>query len=261
MSGRYSCRTMMASLSPHKPPGAPIEVYCDESLDRGGYDLIGGLWLTPPNAQRLRRVIRGVRDRFNHRYEFKWTKATTADLSPAYRELAQKLADQILAGRTRFNCIVLPRQLIDYDTFHEGDRELGYYKFIHLLIRKRIEAGETYVVTLDRRTTRVENRLRDLRDVLNYCGRKDYGLAYDCCREVRARPSKEDDLLQAADVLLGAVGFHYAGGHLDQGSSLAKKILADRFAKAFGKPDLAFQSPPWEARFNIWLWQPRSGEE
>lgn len=247
----------MSSVSRERPLGPPVEIYCDESLRRGGYDLIGGLWLTQPNARRLRSIIQGIREQYNHWYELKWRKATGRSLSPAYKELASKLTDQIMARRVSFNCIVLRRDLLDYDTFHEGDRELGYYKFVHWLVRKRIVPGEIYRLTMDWRTTRKDHRLSDLRDVLNACGRKDHSLGYDCVREVRAQPSKEDDLVQATDVLLGAVGFHYARRHRGRGGSAAKNDLADRIAHGIQRPSLDFASHRSEKRFNVWRWSPR----
>lgn len=250
----------MTGPSDVKPPGPPVEVYCDETLDRGGFDLIGGLWIPRPKARRLREIIRGIRDQYNYPYEFKWKKAGGTRLSPAYKELVTKVMDQIMARRMAFHCIAIRKELVDYDRFHEGDPELGYYKFVHWLMRKRIQPGETYIITMDRRTTREDNRLIDLRRVLNHCGRKDHGLGHDCCREVRAKPSGEDDLLQVADVLLGAVGYHYGGYHRDSEASIAKNDLADRIAGALQKPDLCFASPKSERRFNIWRWSPQERE-
>jgi hypothetical protein len=234
-----------------RPPGFPDEIYLDESLNRGGYDIIGGLWLTRPNVLRLRRVIHSVRNRFNYHREFKWTKATGATLSPAYKELAQLVGDQIRAGRARFNCIVLTTRLIDYRTYHEKDKELGFYKFMHLLVRKRVDAGRSYLLYVDHRTTRRDDRLSTLQRTVNRGARTDYGLAYDCCRDVQALDSKTSDILQVVDLLVGAVGRQYVPE-----SSVAKNFLAARIAKAIGKDDLTFASPPWERNFNIWRWTP-----
>lgn len=236
-------------------------MYLDESFNRRGYDIIGGLWLTRPNAIRLRRVIETVRNKFNYHREFKWTKATGATLSPAYKELAQLVGDQIRSGRATFNCIVLTTRLIDYRTYHERDKELGFYKFMHFLVRKRVDAGRSYVLYLDHRINRREDRLTTLRQTVNAGARKDYGLGYECCRDVQALDSKTNDILQVVDVLVGAVGWHYAGRHYDSESCMAKNILADRIAKAIGKSDLTFASPPYERNFNIWRWTPKQQME
>lgn len=247
----------MAGVDPH-PHGPPDEVYCDESLDRGGYDLIGGLWFTGPSARRLRKILARLREEHGYSYEFKWTKPSGERLPSVYRALAKALTDQVVSGRARFHCIAMERRLIDYRTFHEGDRELGYYKFMELLLRKRVQPGRTYLVYVDRRTTRLSDRLSTLRRVLNRTARRECGIAYDCCRSVEARAAKDDDLLQVSDLLLGAVGWHYARRHLHPDSSQAKNELADLIARGIGKPHLCLDSPPSERCFNVWRWRPKA---
>lgn len=243
-------------VSNARPETPLVEIYCDESYDRGGFDLFGGIWAPRPRADKLREIVAELRRRHSFPYELKYKKATGATLSPMYRDLAAKVTDQIRSSRIQFNCIVIPRRVVDVDAYHDGDHELKYYKFASLLFRKRITPGRSYVATFDHRSTRLPTRLSTLRDVMNACGRRDNDLGYDCFRDVQARPSKADDLLQVADILLGSVGFHWAGGHLDPNTSLAKNDLADRIARGIRKPNLTFTSPATESRFNIWLWNP-----
>lgn len=242
--------------SNERPAPAPQEVYLDESFNRGGYDLIGGLWMTQPAAKRVRGILAALRERHDYTDEIKWGKASGSELSPFYRDLARLVGDQIRSGRVRFNCIVLTRRLIKYRDYHDGDKELGFYKFMHLLVVKRVEAGSSYVVHADYRQNRKTNRLETLRDTVNRVARRDYGLGYDCCRDVRSVDSKIEDLVQLADVLLGAVGWHYAGKHYQSDSSLSKNLLADLLAKSIGKDDFTFSSGPFERKFNIWRWTP-----
>ncbi|WP_425153934.1 DUF3800 domain-containing protein [Candidatus Palauibacter sp.] len=251
----------MTVYRPRKvPPGLPPhEIYCDESETKGGYELFGGIWLSHYDARRLRRTIARIRTQFNYPREFKWRKASGSSLSPTYADLASKLTQIIYAERVHFHCIVRHPALVDVKQYHEGDVELAYFKFASLLIGRRLEAGKTYVITIDRRHWQKSDRLSDLKRVLNHVARRDLGITYDCVREVRARPSRGDDLLQMADLLLGAVGYHVAGLHKNPKSSLGKTQLAARIAQGIRKEDLAFASPNWERPFNIWRWTPRPG--
>lgn len=239
-----------------RPAKPTVEVYADESNDQGGYDLIGSLWVTKANARRLRGIMAGIRDRFGVEREFKWVKASGSELFPPYKALAQEVTQYIWADRAHFHCLVLRRDTLRAD--HDADdRELQHYKYVHWLVRKRLEAGESYVLTLDHRTDKDSDRLPTLKRVLNRSARKDRGINYDCVRDVQARPSREDDLLQITDILLGAVAYHWAGSHRNPHASLAKCELAERIAHGIKKPNLAFRSSPHERRFNIWLWSPR----
>ena len=62
--------------STHKPLGYPVEIYCDESLDRRGYDILGGLWVTRASAIRFRRKAARIRNEESYYCEVKWTKAS-----------------------------------------------------------------------------------------------------------------------------------------------------------------------------------------
>lgn len=246
--------------SPIKPRGYPVEVYCDESLDRGGFDVYGGLWLTRPKAIRLRQKMHQLRERYRYHREFKWQKASGSELSPVYREFAEMLVDHVRSGNgAGFHCIVIPRALIDYKTFHNGDRELAMYKFWNLLFRKRVEAGATYLITLDRRTDQVKTRLSELRSVLNNCGRQDHNLRYDCCRDVQAMDSKDEVLVQAADLLVGAVGFHAAERDRQPNTSPAKVELCERMALKLGRDRVSVATAASERGFNVWRWRPKLG--
>jgi hypothetical protein len=93
--------------------------------------------------------------------------------------------------------------------------------------------------------------------VMNACGVRDHGLDYHCCGSVESRDSKKDDLIQVADLLTGAIGFHYADGHRVTGASPAKVATAAHIADHLGRPSLAFNSPPSQHGFNVWRWKPR----
>jgi hypothetical protein len=248
----------MTAISSIVPPAARVvEIYCDETLNRGGYDLIGGLWVTPAQASRLRRKIAHLRTVCRYRHEFKFQKAS-GNLSPAYVQLVQMLGDHFVSGYNgNFHCIAIKRSDVDFATFHEGDKELGFYKFYTLLICKKVRPGETYLLNVDERSNRGKTRLLDMRTVVNRTSRRDLRLAYDCLRDVQARDSKTDDLLQAADVLLGLVGYHVGGLHLRSGMSLAKAQLAERLAGRLNRSSLAEPCLPSVKGVNVWIWQPR----
>jgi hypothetical protein len=236
--------------------GRVVEIYCDESLDRGGYDLIGGVWVTPAQASKLRRKIAHLRTVHRYPHEFKFKKSG-GRLSPVYSELVPVLGDHFASGHNgAFNCIAVKRSEVDFGRYHEGSKELGFYKFYTLLLCKRVRPGETYLLYVDERSDRVSTRLMDMRDVVNAASRRDLRLGYDCVRDVQARDSVTDELVQVADVLLGAVGYHVGGLHLRPGMSQAKAELADRLARRLGRPSLAVPSSPWQVGFNVWVWTP-----
>lgn len=144
--------------------------------------------------------------------------------------------------------------------YHDNDGERFYYHCYYQLLRKRAKLGESYVVRMDHRTTRRKDRLSDLKMISNRGIRKELGISHDMILDIQPRPSKNDDILQAVDVLLGAIGFHFAGGHRKDRASMAKCALADRFCQRLGVRSLGLASPsPNDGPVNNWVWQPSKG--
>lgn len=245
------------ALVSRRPDLPFVEVYGDESLKRGHYDVLGGLWIPARHAEALRCAIGEVRARHGCTGEIKWTKCSGSSVHPVYVDVFDLVAAEIGAGRARYKCIVIDRRLVDNAAWNDGDRELGYFKAWWTLLLSRVKPGWRYRVRLDALNLQRSGRLLTLRDTLNAAAMRDKGLGYPCCESVESRDSKKDDLIQVVDLLTGAVGFHYAGGHTDPGASRGKIEMAERICAGVNKPSLCTQSKPWEDDFNVWKWVPR----
>jgi hypothetical protein len=243
----------------HRPDLTRVEVYGDESLKRGGYDLLGALSLSAAEAADLRRAIVELRagtSAPNPQGEMKWTKCSGATENPLFAGAIDLVMGRIRRGKARFKCIVIDRALVDNDAWNGGDQELGFYKAWQTLLFSMVDPGLTYHVRLDARQLQKASRLDDLKNVLNARGLRDRKLDYRCCHQVEGADSKKDDLIQVADLLTGAIGFHYAGGDGDPKASPGKVAIADRIARHLRKRDLRISSPASELRFNVWRWRP-----
>jgi hypothetical protein len=193
--------------------------------------------------------------------EVKWTKCSGRESNPFLNDFVDLVMERIIRKRAFFKVLVVDRALVDNQRWNGGDEELGFFKAWHTLLRSRIQPGVVSRVWLDARQLQKRSRLEELRDVLNRCGRRDhFAITYDCCSLIESRDSKADDLIQATDILTGAVGYHYSRAHLRPGASPRKVATARRIAEHLGKATLTFGSPPSEQRFNIWRWKPRNAK-
>ena len=77
-----------------------------------------------------------------------------------------------------------------------------------------------------------------LKIILNNGIRKDFQVATDVVAKVTPLNSKRSDLLQAADVLMAAVGFHNQDFHLRPNANKAKIELSRYIAQKLGICDL-----------------------
>lgn len=222
-------------------------LYCDENNTQSAhYMLIGGLWIPQECKDGLSDRLAYVRRNFNMSAEFKWTKVSRSKL-PAYYAWVDCFFDSPEVG---FRCIVIDTHLLDYRTFHKNDQELGFYKFYFQLISRNIEPGNLYWLYTDERNNRKRNRLEVLRIITNRYWLKKANT--EPLRAIEPRRSHEEDLLQLADVLLGAVGYAWNSGR----DSPAKMDLMSYIAKRLGWPSLRLATLPSVTRFNIWHWKP-----
>ena len=106
------------------------------------------------------------------------------------------------------------------------------------------------VVHLDHRNSSYS--LDTLKAVLNRGMKKKFQHPAQPFVAVEPRDSKTTDLIQIADLLLGAVGFQKNGLHLLAGSKAAKIELAAYIAEKAGMDDLTWDTPRRNHRFTIW---------
>jgi len=224
-----------------------FEVYCDESRQElfrdpdpahGEYALIGGLWIEARLRPEYKARIRELRETHNVLREFKWK-----NVSPSRHEFYLALVRLFFHEDMRFRCILLPAPQLDCEAFHEGDDELMFYKFYYQLLTHWITAPDNYRIFVDLKTNRVHSRVGTLQRVL----RNDNPASEI---SVQALPSRELDLLQLADVLLGAAGY---GMHkLD--TSAAKLAVVQEIEKHLRHPI----APTSRAvkKFNVFVFRP-----
>lgn len=227
-----------------------FEVYCDESrqqlftgAERQGFVVLGSVWLEASHRAHLKARLRGLRERHDVRGEFKWQK-----VSPSRLEFYTDLVELFFGENVRFRAIVLAAEEMDAVRFHQADSELMFYKFYYQLLHHWILDQNRYRIFLDAKTNRIEGRIRKLCEVL-----RNANLSAEIL-DVQALPSHELDLLQLADVLLGAVSYHFNGG----GRSAAKDAVVQAIATHLD--DGCIQpTPRGEPKFNIFRFRPQGG--
>jgi len=179
-----------------------FEVYCDETLPdlftsqhpQARYLMIGSLWLPADLRETAKDRIAELRQRHGVHGEMKWRK-----VSPSKLQFYTDLIDLFMSFGLdlRFRCIAVDREAMNLD-LHDGDAELGFYKFYYQVLHHWILDLNEYTIFCDLKHNRDRTRLATLRRVLNNANRT------SIIRDVQSLPSPEVVLLQLCDVLLGA---------------------------------------------------------
>lgn len=237
--------------TPPLPPKRLFRIFCDESGTGCRYMVFGGVVVQPASMSYVTEIIAGVRTKHAIHGEFKWGKVSRTKL-PAYLGLVE--AFESLTDHIHFKALIVDSSQIDYRKYHEGDHELGFYKFYwHLLYYKFNHYlqtdGDAALVTLDDRPTRYP--LNKVKGFLNRKYRYQKGLL-NPIRDVVSCCSKKSDFIQLADVLSGAVGYHCNGHDLAPGCSPARTQLAARIAELANVERLSEETRWRQVYFEIW---------
>lgn len=227
-------------------------IFCDESRQTADrYMVLGGIIVSSGNTARFKEAMKLYRDSQRMHATLKWTKVSDQKLKE-YRALIDLFFS--FTGLMHFKCMVIDTAFVDYRKYHKGDRELGFYKFMYQFLLNQFgpyaRDDRRYVVVLHRRTTKYS--LSVLCNVLNNGLRTRYGLRERVVRKVEPRPCENEDLLQVAGLLMGAVGYHWNNCHTRTNAKRAKVLLAEYIADRIGLLSLAQQTPRGKKEFSIW---------
>lgn len=225
-----------------------INVYCDETLpdlfttsrNTNKRLLIGSLWIESTLKDTIKNKIKRLREEYNCWGEIKWTK-----VSPSKQDFYFKLIDLFFSygEQVRFRCITVDPKQINWQV-HNGDKELGFYKFYYFTLNKWISEFNSYNIFCDLKVNRDLTRLKTMKNILQSSNQ------LSSINRVQALPSKEVSLIQLSDLLLGATSSKINN---IQHSSHAKIEFIQHLERHLGK-EIAPTSP-YERKFNIFNMQ------
>jgi hypothetical protein len=251
-------------------------VYCDESNTHGNnrHPVYGAILVALEDIEEVQTELKNWRVKAGMHGELKWEKVHGGDRLAKYKSLVDLVVDDLARRRQllHFKAIIMDKRASEYRTFSKGNHEIGFYKFYyHWLLRyfaKFPIAKDCQMrVIIDERTLPKDSGdpYTKLYYALNNGIRKELNVDRDVVSKVHSLGSKEADILQAADVLMGAVGYHNQNNHLPQKGrptpSKYKVELARYIALKFRVRDLTKVTHPLKENLQIvrWHW-PSAGQ-
>ena len=224
-------------------------IYCDESChlerDKQTVMLLGCIWSPLVEASRLAAELRDIKKRHRATAELKWTK-----VSKARQDFYLELVDWFLAeAPLHFRAlVVLNKAALNHEYFNQGSHDTFYYKMYFSLLSKILSPDKRYNIYLDIKDTRSRRKVHKLAEVL--CNDK-YDFTSHMIHHIQNIHSRESDLMQLADFLLGAVSYRQRG----LSSNEAKEAVVSRLEEGLGR-DMLHSTPLNEEKFNLFLFTP-----
>jgi len=228
---------------------ATINAYFDESrIDNpeSNFMVFGGLFVDRKYVKNIRRDITLILREEEFHSEIKWVR-TDKQREVVYKRIVDYFFDTP-AAKLAFNCIVVDKSLIQLEKFHDGDKELAFYKFVYQLLKKRIKPSHRYYLMFDFKPNKVRERLADLKGFLDSFIYVEHANTAQI-KHLQGYDSKENVMLQVADLFTGAVGYAY--NTTVSRSSKPKADLTKYIASKLNEESLKLRSSPSEKKFNI----------
>lgn len=230
-------------------------VYCDESSMECRFMVYGGIITPEDNVAEFDGLLAEWRAKNRMNAELKWAKVSKSKLSE-YISFVDFFFDHAAENHWHFKSVVFDTSQINYATHHEGDEELGFYKFYyHFLLHKFAPYAKNddhrLWVYIDQKSTTKE-RLGALKDALNNGIRKKFSRSVSVIRAVEPRVSHECNLIQLADVLMGAIAYHCNGCHKADNAAQHRCKMVEHIATRAKLRNLAQSTPRGKSDFEIW---------
>lgn len=200
-----------------------INIYCDESChlenDHQQVMVLGALWCRKDYASEAAERVREIKVRHGlaRHQEMKWGKVSPAKVQ-FYLDVVDYFFDD---GELHFRALIVPdKGLLRHEAFGQTHDD-WYYKMYFDLLKVIIDPQLCYHVYIDLKDTKGKAKVAKLHEVL---ANAHYDFSRAIVERIQTVRSHEVELLQMADVLIGALSYI----NRDLNSSSAKTTLVER---------------------------------
>lgn len=229
-----------------------FNVYCDESchLEHDGQRamVLGAVWCPAELARELSSQFRRIKQDWglSRELEVKWTKVSGSKVE-FYLAWIRRFFE--ISG-LHFRALVVPdKSKLDHASFPGQDHNEWYYKMYFDMLKVILSPKARFRIYLDLKDTRGGAKVRKLHEVL--CNSQ-YDFDRKIIERVQQIRSHEADLLQLADLLIGAVSY----ANRDLGGNSGKNAIVAEVRRATGY-SLRESTLLREEKFNLLQWRAR----
>lgn len=227
-----------------------FNVYCDESchLEHDGKSamVLGAVWCSSLHATSHANALRAlkVKHGLSPKFEIKWTKVSESKISFYLEILETFFAEPDL----HFRALLVPdKSKLDH-VAHCQTHDEWYYKMYFDMLKFIISPNARYRIYVDIKDTWGGSRVSHLRKVLS---NSKYDFEQTIVERIQIMRSDEFELMQVADLLIGAVS--YVARELRD--NRGKERLLD-FIRQQTRYSLTQSTLFREEKFNLLRWSP-----
>lgn len=228
-------------------------IYCDESChcqnDGVSTMVLGVVWCPTSRSRGISEQIRDIKAAhgLSRQFEIKWTKVSRGRI-----DFYSRLVDFFMSETDlHFRAVLVPdKGLLDHKA-HDQTHDDFYYKMFFCLLAPLIDPTAQYRIYMDIKDTRSEEKRARLERILR---NQNYDSTNTIIERVKQIRSHESEIMQLADLLIGAVTYVNRGLSANEG----KQAVIRRLQQLSGK---SLQSTTWlrEPKLNLLRWRADQG--
>lgn len=229
-----------------------VNVYCDESrhllAKTDNVMVLGAIYCKAEEVKIISERIRIIKKKYKlpKHFETKWTKISPSKIA-YYLELIDYFFNE---SPLKFRAILIPdKSKLDHERFSQTHDD-WYYKMYYVLLKWIVRTSNQYHFYIDIKDTRGAHKTKKLED---YLANNFYDYSHECIARVQQIRSHESELLQLADLLIGAVS--YANWSHD--IYLAKYELIKKVESYLPQKSLRQRTSYTYTKFNLFVWDAR----
>lgn len=237
-----------------------INIYCDESChlehDKNNAMILGTVFCDSEYKSNAYNDIREIKLKYqiSSWAEIKWTKVSNSKID-FYLELLNYFSNN---DHLYFRAVVAKNKCnLDHKKYNNNDHNLWYYKTYYYLLDPIISYDQKYNIYIDIKDTNSSKRVEKLKEVL--CNNQ-FDFKQEVIRHITQIKSHTSELLQIADLLIGALNFYHNGHYKSPNSSSAKNKFVDKIIEQYGSNFINGNRPSYQKnflKFDVFLWNLR----
>lgn len=207
-------------------------IYCDESChlenDHQKIMVLGAIKCEKSYKKQAVNDIRNIKEKYNMNKfcEVKWTK-----VSPDKFDMYLELVNYFFSNpNLSFRAVVVDKTKLKHELFNQT-HDSFYYKVYYQLLCRIIVPNNENNIYLDIKDTKGARKVRKLGEVL---ANGVYDFNMECIKSAQNINSKESELLQLADILIGAISYLNRNENEKENYSQSKMNLIETIINSSG---------------------------
>lgn len=231
------------------------KIFCDESNHleykenktlSSNVMVLGAICINENESINFSKHLKFLKHKYNYKNEIKWTKLFSSK-HDFYDELISSFFNNTAL---KFRAILVDnKQNLNHKIYNEGDADQFYYKAYFYVLKELLTNCEKAKIYLDYKDNKCGEKMKKLSHILEATFHKQKELSINTIR------SDESHIIQLTDMFVGAIGYK-ARTDIEHKSYIKNHII--KSIENFTSYNLSKGTPPWEDKFNIFKFQPRT---